>query len=368
MSVVPGRLSAMARTSPLLTERWTRHALPDRRCTSVAEAASLTVAIQAQDAPAARLGIRARVAGATRSGVLRAVEDDRTVARTWLMRSTIHLVDSRDLRWLNRLTGPSIRRRMRLRWPQMGLTDEVLERCAGLLPAVLADGPRTRAEVRTAFEADGVASVFTEAQAPTHVLVYASTVGLVCRATDRGRDATFALLDDWLPDACEGPSGDEALAELARRYFAAFSPATAADFGSWAGLPHSRAIELIRDELTPVDVDGRPGYRLGTVDPVRGVRLLPAFDNYLLGYADRAAILPVDRQPLVYQGGMIRPSVVADGAVVGSWSLPPSSGRLTVTPFAPLTRRVERAIEGEAADVARFLERDVTLEIACALS
>ena len=104
------------------------------------------------------------------------------------------------------------------------------------------------------------------------------------------------------PGLDDGPSGDDALAELARRYFAAFSPATAADFACWSGLPHSRAIELIRSELSPVDVDGRPGYRLGTVEPVRGVRLLPAFDNYLLCYADRAAILPVAAQPLVYQG------------------------------------------------------------------
>ena len=301
--------------------------------------------------------------GVTEAQVVHAVEVERSVARTWLMRGTIHLVHSDDLHWLTRLIGPSIARKMRLRWQQMGLGDDVLARCLDLLSQALADGPCTRAEVRAVWEADGVAAAFTEAQAPTHVLIHASTVGLVCRATERGRDATFALLDDWLPEAAVGPSGDDALAELARRYFAAFSPATAADFGSWSGLPHSRAIELIRDELTPIDVDGRAGFRLGRIEPARGVRLLPAFDSYLLGYRDRDAILAPEFQPLVYQGGMIRPTVVADGAVVGSWSLPRTTGCLTVTPFAPFTKRVERELEREADDLARFLGRDVSLTV-----
>ena len=92
------------------------------------EATRLTVAIQAQDAPAARLGLRARVPYVTEADVVAAVEEDRSVARSWLMRGTIHLVDAGELRWLNRLTGPSIRRKMRLRWQQMGLSDAVLDR------------------------------------------------------------------------------------------------------------------------------------------------------------------------------------------------------------------------------------------------
>lgn len=218
-----------ARTSPLLLERWTRQALPDRRCTSVADAAAITVAVQAQDVPAARH------------------DPPRPCRRPAVAHPTVR---------------PPIRRKFALRWSQMGLTDDVLDRSAG-------------------------------------------------------------------------SSGDDAQRELARRYFAAFSPAMSADFGCWAGLPHSHAVELVRDDLTPVEVDGRAGFRLGTVEPQRGVRLLPAFDNYLLGYADRAAILPTAMQPQVYQGGMIKPTVVADGAVVASWSLP---GRAVGRP-SPRSRR-----------------------------
>jgi Winged helix DNA-binding domain len=196
-------------------------------------------------------------------------------------------------------------------------------------------------------------------QAHTHALVYASTIGLICRGPDRGRHATFVLIDDWLPRAPAGPAGDDALAELARRYFSAYSPATAHDFAVWAALPHAQAVRLIRDELTPVDIDGRPGFRLGEVDPQRGVRLLPAFDNYVLGYKDRAAILDPALHGHVYQGGMIRPTILVDGEVVGTWALERAKGRVAISPFLPLTARVRSAVDAELADLSRYLGRDV---------
>ena len=119
------------------------------------------------------------------------------------------------------------------------------------------------------------------------MLLYLATIGLTCQA-EHGR---FALTDDWLPDSPDGPRGDEALAELTRRYFAAFSPATAVDFAAWSGLPSAPAIELIRDELTPVEVNGRPGYRLGEPVDGSGVRLVSGFDNLLIGYRDRAGLI-----------------------------------------------------------------------------
>lgn len=350
----------MAR-SDLLRERMTRNGVATRECASVADAAAITCAIQAQDAPASRLGIRARAGGVTDSDVLRAIADERTVVRTWLMRATIHLVATADVRWLVRLIGPTIERRHRKRWRDLGLTDALLERIVAVLPAVLADGPMTRAEIRDALPAHGVGLESPDPQAHTHALVYASTLGLVCRGPERGRDATFTLLDSWVPSAPAGPDGDAALAALARRYFAAFSPATAVDFTTWSGLPGGQAVELIRDELAPCDVDGRPGWRLGEVEPQRGLRLLPQFDNYLLGYRDREAILRAEFRARIYQGGLIHAAVVRDGAVLGRWRLQRSSGELTVTPFVPFSRPVWRAVEGEVADIARFLGTDVTL-------
>lgn len=343
----------------LLGERIARHGLAARPGASPLDATRLTTALQAQDNLAARLGVRARAAGVLDADVRGAIERDRTIVRTWLMRGTIHLVDARDLRWLVRLIGPAIARKFRTRWRQLGLTDDVLDRCVALLPSLLADGPRNRHEIRAGLAAEGLTLESPDPQIHTHALVYASTVGLICRGPDRGRHSTFVLLDDWLPDAPEGPSGDDAVAELARRYFAAYSPATATDFATWSGLPSARAIELIRDELRQTEVDGRPGFRFGDVEPERGVRLLPAFDNYLVGYRDRAAILDPALHGLVYQGGMIRPTVLIDGAVVGTWALDRARGTVAVTPFGPFDARTRRSVEAELADLGRFLDRDL---------
>ncbi len=70
-----------------------------------------------------------------------------------------------------------------------------------------------------------------------------------------------------------------------------------------------------------------------------------------------------DRHPLVYQGGMIRPVVLLDGRVIGSWALARAKGRLAVTPFEPFSAAVRRQVESEAADVGRFLDRELTLEL-----
>jgi hypothetical protein len=350
---------------PILGERGARQGVYGPGAPDAASAVTLAAGLQAQDAPASRLGVRVRTARVTDADVLAAIRD-RTVVRTWLMRNTIHLVAARDVRWLTAVLGPMIRRRFQtVRWPALGLTPELLERAAAATPDVLTGRRLDRRAFAAALADHGVA-IPTDGQAPTHLLVHLSTIGLVCRATDRGRDATFALLDEWVPDRRNaGPRGDDALAELARRYFAAFSPATPADFTAWSGLPSSRAIALIREELTPVDVDGRPGYRLGEVAPRRGVRLLPAFDNYLLGHRDRGALIGADRVPEVYVGGIIRPTLLVDGGVAGRWRLVRTRKDATVelTPFGTLGRKVSAGVEAEVADLARFLTLPVALRV-----
>jgi hypothetical protein len=172
--------------SKLLGERIARQGFVDRPCVSPAAAAALTTALQAQDNWASRLGVRARSAALTDTDVRRAIDDDRTIVRTWLMRGTIHLIAADDLRWLVRLIGPAIARKYRTRWRQIGLTDDVLDRSVELLPELLADGPLTRHEIRAALAERGVTLESPDPQAHTHAIVHASTTGLICRGPDRG--------------------------------------------------------------------------------------------------------------------------------------------------------------------------------------
>src|SRR5581483_5077820 len=89
----------------------------------------------------------ARSQGVTEADVHRAVDDDHTAVRTWLMRATIHLVSAADVRWLTALIGPTFERKFAKRWRDMDLTPQLLERTAAALPDVLAGGPRPVAEI-----------------------------------------------------------------------------------------------------------------------------------------------------------------------------------------------------------------------------
>lgn len=369
----------MATIHPVTAERVARQGLAERPQRDVVGAVRLTTAIQAQDPLQSRLGLRSRGTGFTEADVISSIED-RSVVRTWLMRATIHLVAAGDVRWLTEVIGPSFAKRYRKRWQDIGLTPRLLSRTADALPDVLADGPLTKAEIVERLRKRKVTFPMHDPQAPIHVLMHATGLGLLCRGPERGRDATFALLEHWLP-ATAGPTGDEALAELVRRYFAAFGPATAADFSVWSGLASTAAIDLARDELEPVDVCGRPGFRLanpagpgapacpsapGRSNASAGsVRLAAGFDNYLIGYRDRSLFVDETRRPQVYVGGIIKPTVLVDGRIAGTWRLvrTPRGTRVILSPFAQLSATVARGIEREVEDIARFLAVPVRLEL-----
>jgi hypothetical protein len=339
----------------------TRQGLAARPAAGPAGVAAAAGGLQAQDGGAARLGLRARSTAVDEASAVNAIQRERSAVRTWLMRSTVHLVAAEDLRWMAELYGPVMERNHRTRWRNLGITDTVIDTALAHARELLGGRGLTRHELAAELAARGL-ELGRDGQAPTHLLAALTARGLTCRGADRGRDATFVLIDDWVPPA---PPPADPRAELARRYFRGFGPATAADFATWSGLPSGAAIASIRDELTEVEFDGRRGWTLGPVEPVRALRLLPMFDNYLLGYRDRTAMLDPGRHPQVYVGGIIKASVVCDGRVIGIWRLDRAAraAAVRVTPFEPFTRRHRDELDRERADVERFVGRPVGLAI-----
>ncbi len=182
------------------------------------------------------------------------------------------------------------------------------------------------------------------------------------------------LLDDWVPAA--GPADtDQAGAALARRYLAAYGPATSADFASWSGLPAAPARTAwasIAGERTDVDIpDGTASALTGMVEALAAaarqplpLRLTGGFDTLWLGYADRGLLVdPAHAARVNRGGGMVKPLVVSDGMVVGTWAY--RRGRrphaVEVELFRPLTPSETTAIEAEVADVGRFLGASLAL-------
>ena len=349
-----------------------RQGLVDRPARTVVDAVALTGGIQAQDLAAARLGIRARARGLTDAEVTCALQVDRSVVRTSAMRATLHLVAAEDASWLARLFGPVVHSSFATRWRGMGLDEPLLTRTAEALPAILSAEPMTRPEIVDALARRRLRVPQIDPYAPTHVMLHAIAHGLACRGPDRGREPTFVALSEWIAagKAAVRPrqlDGDDALAELARRYFRAFSPATATDFTTWSGLPSRRAIDLIRNELAQVEIGGRPGYQLGEPGRSRAVRLLPAFDNYVIGYRAREEMIATEHVSAVYVGGVIKPTVVVDGRIAGTWRLD-RSGRnplaVSVQPFAELPAKVMRELAADVRDIAAFVDRPAVLTVA----
>jgi hypothetical protein len=350
--------------------------LSGRRPRSVAEVVRALGGLQAQDTPASRLAVRPRSTGLDQDDVRRACNQDRSVVRTWVMRGTLHMVAAEDTGWLVRLLGPAFAAAGRRRRLQLGLDDRLCGRALETLPAVLADGPMPRAELVRALAAKGV-EVNPDGQAPAHLVGYAALSGLVCRGPDLdGDEASYVLLEDWV-EKNRVLDGDDALAELARRYLSGHGPAAPEDLAAWSGLPAGRArqaFELIAGGLAEVELDGRrlwapkgaiaPRAPARTKGPV--VRLLGRFDDYLLGWRGRDLILdPRFARRIQAGGGWIHPAVVVDGRVAGTWRSRSAGGRLgvTVEPFGRLPAGARPGLEAEAADLGRFLGAEAVLRL-----
>ena len=331
-------------------------------------------ALQAQDARASRLAVRARSEGLDARAVIQACNQDRTVVRTWGMRGTLHMLPAEDVSWLVGLLGPGLAAGDRRRRLELGLDDTLVERALRAISSVLvASGPLTRGELMRALAQRGV-TVDSRTNAPAHLCFYAAARGLICRGPDRVDDEpTYVLLEEWVgkrrPRRPKHP-----LAELATRYLAAYGPAEVHDFAAWAGISLADArqgFERIKARLVEIEVLGKPAWMLAGPDgaaQVLGpcVRLLGAFDAYLLGYARRdLALSPSFARRIQAGGGWIHPALVVDGRVVGTWrqQRTPRGLAVTVEPFAPIPPSVRPQLEAEAQDVGRFLGLDVQFTV-----
>ena len=191
-------------------------------------------ALQSQEWPSAQLAIHARCRGVSQADVAQAREVERAFVLTWTLRGTLHLAPSEDLRWLLELCAPPAIRGSNSRYRQLGLSEDARERGLEAIQAVLSrEGALIRSQLARALENRGVP---VAGQAIHHLVRYAALRGLVCFGPEVDGDLSYVLLDDWLDGTDETSRPADPLDELARRYLAAYAPATAADFARWSGL------------------------------------------------------------------------------------------------------------------------------------
>jgi hypothetical protein len=327
---------------------------------SAAETVRRLTAVQGQDYPGALTSVALRTAGRLRKDVEAAL-DGGEIVRSWPMRGTLHLVAAEDLRWLLELLGPRLVAGAATRRERLELTEADAERARELAVGALSGGGRMRRGALLAVLTEG--GVPTSGQRGYHLLWYLAQTGTLCLGPTDDGEQLFVLLDEWVPEP-RRLDREEALGELALRFFRGHGPATIADLVRWAGctVRDVRAgLELARPQLAGIDVDGTehlmdpgtPELLDSWREEARGVFLLPGFDEFVLGYADRRAVLDPEFAGRIVPGGngMFRPTVVCDGRISGTWRWTGRGTRRSVTaePFTTFPDEVAAAIPGIAA-------------------
>ncbi len=319
---------------------------------SPGEVVSHMGAIQAQDYAGAKWAVGLRLPGSTDAGIERALAD-RDIVRTWAIRGTLHFVAAKDVRWLLALVAPVIIRKNARRYRELGLAERTLtQSCEVLLEALQGGRLLDRRSLRKILEEKGID---TEGQRFAYMLQRASLEGRICQVGMRKNSPLFAALGEHVPND-EPMTRDDALAELAKRYFSSHGPATLGDFTWWSGLPAADArtgLGTAGPELMRENIHGRD-YWSGSVPVIRSgpteVNLLPVFDEYIVGYKDRSAILDTLRERgLVPKAGMSGPIVPVTGRVEGNRERTVDQDETTIlaSPFAPFTPTI--LINGQVA-------------------
>jgi hypothetical protein len=203
--------------------------------------------------------------------------------------------------------------------------------------------------------------------------------GDLCYGPSRGTRVTFMLPEAASPRWAAMPDPDDAAPVAIAAYFAAYGPATVDAFGNWlaGGWFGKRQLRTwfgaLGDRLVEVEVDGERAHvlaedvdELASATPTTAVRLLPGFDQYVLGpgTADGHVVAASRRAAVSRQSGWISPVVVAGGVVTGTWELDRDS--LRVAWFREAGARPRAALEAEVSRLSAILDRDLGFTVSFA--
>lgn len=302
-------------------------------------------AMQAQDYAGALWAIGLRTPDARLPDVQRAVAE-RAIIRTWPMRGTLHCVTAADVHWLLDLLAPRVLHRSAKRHRDLALDAKLFHAAERVVVRALEGGRElTRSELRAQLAR---AKLPLEGPRLYHCLWYLAQQKLLCFGVPRDKQPTFTLLAERVEPPRDALPREVALATLALRYFTGHGPATVPDLARWAGINLGEArlaLSAVEDQLACEPVASVPHYfapPTAARKPANSAFMLPGFDEYLLGYGDRAAILDPRHASAIAPGGngVFRPTLLLRGRVVGCWRAAETRRevRVTVEPFAKLSR------------------------------
>jgi Winged helix DNA-binding domain len=348
----------------IATQRFRNQGLESPRFKDSSEVVGWFGAVQAQDYAAAKWALGLRSQGLTDADVEQAFADGK-ILRTHVLRPTWHFVTPEDIRWLLKLTAPRVHAFNAYQYRQLELDAAVFKRSHDVLAKELKGGQQlTRPELATAL---GQAGIVAEGTRLSCIMMQAELDGLICSGARRGKQFTYALLEERAPHT-KSLEKDEALAELVKRYFSSHGPATLQDFVWWSGLTVAETkvgLENAKSHLNQETIEGRTYWFSPDTDNAisSNVYLLPWFDEFLVAYRDRSAVLSLANTKQVNAGGgMLNPTIVSNGQVVGTWKSVSKKDKviLHLTPFRSLEEAEKDFFAIAVERYGRFLAKSLS--------
>jgi hypothetical protein len=333
------------------------------------EVVSLLGAVQAQDYGSAKWGLSQRTRGVTDADVEREIADG-TIIRTHILRPTWHFVAAADIYWMLALSAPRVHAANAYWYRWLEVDDAVARRSRTSLTKALSDGKQlTRAELGHVLTRARIQ--ITSPQRLACIVMRAELDGLICSGDRRGKQFTYALLEERAPRT-KDIDRDEALYRLAKSYFSTRGPATADDFAWWSGLTKSdsrRAAESAASELEHELIEGRsywfpaPARVAKRRTPI--AHLLPNYDEYFIGFRDRRAFAMrlraagIEARTDALSGHIL----TINGQIVGGWgrTFRGKDAVVKLKLLQALTDPENRAVAAAAKRLGEFLGVRVTL-------
>ncbi len=334
---------------------------------TVSDAVSHLGAVQAQDFSAAKWALGLRIKDSTDRDIEKAFNEGE-ILRTHVMRPTWHFVTPENIRWMLELTAPRVKTVLKSYNRKLKLDDDLFSKSNAVITKALQDHTYlTRQELKRILEDIDIS---TDVQSLAHIMMWAELDGLICSGPRRGKQFTYALLEERVKKA-KKLSRKQALANLAINYFKSHGPAQLKDFSWWSGLTvkdAKEALDSIKPKLNQSTHDGRTywffDHKLAKVPDSPLALLLSIYDEYTIAYKDRSDISEArDIERMISMGNALTAVIMLDGKVAGTWkkSLKKNTVEIKLNPFRKFNEDEQKAVESEVERFGKFVGIPVVL-------
>jgi len=322
-------------------------------------------AVQAQEYALSKWAIGLRLPDSVDADVENAIDAGR-ILRTHLLRPTWHFIAADDIHWLRALSAPRVHAVNAFMYRKSGLDAKLFKRTHQILIKSLEGGKQlTRDELNAQFRKRNILAVGPRLG---YIMMHAELEGIITSGARRGNQFTYALLEERAP-VTKMKTREEALAELTARYFRSRGPATINDFSTWSGLTVAdckKGVQLLGKQLSSAHVGQNTFYydpQVASGDRTKALSLLPVYDEYIMGYKDRTAILQTRNLKNPAAALTFDSTIIYDGQIVGTWRRIPGKKMIDLgyAFFGTPSASQERAFANAVRRYAGFTACDIVL-------